>query len=334
MNAGPGDEATPRPSVHRVWTVFDGGAPRLDAYLAKRLAISRSRAVVLIDQGRVLLDGLGPKKSDPVVYGQVVEVEIPPPVPVQARPQAIPLNIVHEDRDLVVVDKQADLVVHPGPGHRAGTLVNALLHHVGDLSGIGGESRPGIVHRLDRYTSGLMVVAKSDRAHRELSQALRERAVERRYLTALWGRLHESPRTVDLRIGRDPRNRLRMAIVIGGRPARTHFRHLELWPGASLCEVRLESGRTHQIRVHAEAMGRPVVGDRVYGRGVANAVGGYDRRWVRRLAARARRQFLHAHRLEFVHPVTREPMVFSSALPADLEKIRTWARADARAGDG
>ena len=194
-----------------------------------------------------------------------------------------------------------------------------------DLSGIGGTLRPGIVHRLDRDTSGLMVAAKSDGAHRGLSRALGARRVKRIYLAALWGGLDERELVVERPIGRHPRDRTRMAVVEGGRPSRTRLRRLESWPAATLCEAALDTGRTHQIRVHAAAIGHPVVGDPVYGAGRERGFAGAARRWAVELAGRAGRQFLHAHRLEFEHPVTGRAMVFSAPLPPDLEAVRGWA---------
>lgn len=312
-------------SVHHRWTVGSGVQGRLDSHVADRTGLSRSRVAALMAEGRVLVDGRLAKKSEGVVPGRVVEVRVPPPAPSEAEPEDIPLEIVFEDRELVVVNKQAGLVVHPAPGHPGGTLVNALLHHVGDLSGIGGTLRPGIVHRLDRDTSGLMVAAKTDRAHRALSDALRERRVKRVYLAALWGMLAEERVVVDRPVGRHPRDRTRMGVVAGGRPARTRLRHLERWPAASLCEAALDTGRTHQIRVHAASIGHAVVGDEVYGPGRERGFGGEARRWAAELAARTPRQFLHAHRLEFDHPATGEVMAFRAPLPGDLAAVRGWA---------
>ncbi len=311
--------------VLRRWTTESGAGGRLDRHVAERTGLSRSRVAGLILEGHVLVDGRRSKKSEAVAPGRVVEVLVPPPGPSEAQAEDIPLEIVYEDRDLVVVDKQAGLVVHPAPAHPAGTLVNALLHHVGDLSGIGGTLRPGIVHRLDRDTSGLLVAAKSDRAHRGLSEALRDRRVRRLYLAALWGSLPEDRLVVDRPIGRHPGDRTRMAVVAGGRPSRTRLRHLERWPAASLCEAALDTGRTHQIRVHAASIGRAVVGDEVYGAGRERGFGGAARRWAAELAARTPRQFLHAHRLEFDHPVTGDAMAFRAPLPRDLEAVRGWA---------
>ena len=311
--------------THRRWTTEEGAKGRLDSYLAARLGLSRSRVAALLAEESILVDGRPGKKSEPVSPGQEMVARIPAPAPATARPQDIPLEIVYQDAELAVVNKQAGLVVHPAPGHPDGTLVNALLHHIGDLAGIGGTLRPGIVHRLDRDTSGLMVVAKSDRAHHALSAALKARRVKRIYLAALWGSLAEPRVTVDRPVGRHPRDRTRMAVVPAGRPSRTRFGHLESWPAASLCEARLDTGRTHQIRVHAAAIGHPVVGDALYGPGRERGFAGGQRRWAAELARRTSRQFLHAHRLEFDHPVTGEPLEFRAPLPAELETVREWA---------
>ena len=310
------------------WIAETDSRPRLDLYLAERLELSRSRASALIAAGHVRVNGRLPRKSAQVVAGQEIAAEIPDPAPSVARPQDIPLRIVFEDGEIAVIDKQPGLVVHPAPGHPDGTLVNALLHHVHDLSGIGGTLRPGIVHRLDRDTSGLMVVAKTDRAHRALSAALQARHVARTYLAALWGQLPDPNTTVDRPIGRHRRDRLRMAVAADGRPAVTHFRHLEAWPAACLCEVRLETGRTHQIRVHAAAIGHPVVGDALYGAGRERGFAGPQRPWTESLARRTPRQFLHAHRLAFAHPVVGEALTFESPLPRDLAAVREWALGD------
>ena len=319
----------------RQWTAGADAAGRLDSYVAARLGLSRSRAAALLVAGDVLVDGRVPKKSDPVSPGQRVEARIPAPAPTRAEAQDIPVEIVFQDAELAIVNKQPGLVVHPAPGHPDGTLVNALLHHVGDLSGIGGTLRPGIVHRLDRDTSGLMVVAKTDRAHQALSAALKARRVKRVYLAALWGTLGERRMEVTRPIGRHPRDRIRMAVVPGGRYAVTRFSHLESWPersgaaamtpAASLCEAELGTGRTHQIRVHAAAAGHPVVGDALYGAGRERGFAGSQRGWAAALARRTPRQFLHAHRLAFHHPVTGTAMTFAAPLPPDLAEVREWA---------
>ena len=334
MNSGSDTGSLQGEGVRHHWTTEGGAEGRLDSHVAQRTGLSRSRVAALIAEGRVLVDGRPGKKSETVPQGRTVEVRVPPPAPSEAEAEDIPLEIVFEDRDVVVVNKQAGLVVHPAPGNPAGTLVNALLHHVGDLSGIGGTLRPGIVHRLDRDTSGLMVVAKTDRAHQGLSDALRERRVTRIYLAALWGTLPEERVVVDRPIGRHRTDRTRMAVVVGGRPARTRLRHLEEWPAASLCEAKLDTGRTHQIRVHAASIGHAVVGDEVYGAGRERGFGGGGRRWAVELAARTPRQFLHAHRLEFDHPVTGEPLAFRAPLPGDLAAVRGWVVGDERGSPG
>jgi 23S rRNA pseudouridine1911/1915/1917 synthase len=310
----------------RVLLEGDGADERLDSWLASRLDLSRSRATQLIEQGRVTLNGAVPKKRDRAGPGDVVEVRIPAPQPSSLTPEDIPLTIVHQDDDLLVIDKPAGLVVHPAAGNPTGTLVNALLHAIPDLSGIGGVLRPGIVHRLDKDTSGLMIVAKHDDAHRTLSEALKRREVRRAYLTAAWGRLAEDDMLVDAPIGRDPNERKRMAVVPDGRAARTRFRRLERWRAADLVRAELETGRTHQIRVHLLHLGHPVVGDRTYAPDRHKGFGGPERAWAAGLARRVPRQFLHAAELRFVHPRTGEAMRFDSPLPPDLAAAAEWAR--------
>lgn len=304
---------------------------RLDAWVADQLAgLSRSRTAQLIADGRVRLNGAAAKKSERLEVGDVVEVEIPDPEPSDVEAEAIPLEIVYEDGHLAVVNKPAGLVVHPAPGHRTGTMVNALLHHMDDLSGIGGVKRPGIVHRLDKDTSGLLIVAKHDRSHRRLSAALKRRDIHRIYLTACWGHLEGDRRTVDAPVGRSHRNRKRMAVVDDGRRAVTHFRRVERWLSADLLEATLESGRTHQIRVHLAHIGHPVVGDDLYGAGGARGISGSGHLWARELERMVPRQFLHAHRLRFEHPVTGGPMEFEAPLPAPLAEAAAWAAEQSR----
>jgi 23S rRNA pseudouridine1911/1915/1917 synthase len=304
-------------------------ARRLDAWIALQLPeLSRSRVAQLIDDGRVRRNGRIPKKRDIPQPGDVIDIEIPPPEPAWLLPEPIPLDIVHEDDDLLVVDKPAGLVVHPAPGHRTGTLVNALLHHVGELTSVGGVRRPGIVHRLDKQTSGLMLVARTDSAHRALSAALKQRKVRRAYLAAAWGHIAHDELTVDAPIGRSAGDRKRMGVVAGGRNAVTHFRRVERWVAADLLEARLETGRTHQIRVHLMSIGHPVVGDPDYGGGGERGVSGPGRTWARELSRRVPRQFLHAWELEFRHPRTGEALQFRSPLPPDLASAAEWARAE------
>ena len=241
-------------------------------------------------------------------------MRVPPPRPLDVEPEAIPLRIIYEDEDLLVVDKPAGMTVHPAPGQTRHTLVNALLAHCRDLSGVGGVLRPGIVHRLDKDTSGLLLVAKNDRAHADLSRQLKERAVEKGYLALVRGRMEQAEGVIEGAIGRDPRNRKRMAIVEGGRPARTAYRVREYLDGMTLVEVAPSTGRTHQIRVHFAAAGHPIVGDALYGKPSA-LVG---------------RQFLHAYRLAFRHPRDGRHVAFESPLPPDLEEALRLAKGTAR----
>lgn len=314
------------PSRREALVVGPTDEGRLDAWLSDALGLSRSRVVGLVEKGLVEVDGARPRKSQAVSPGQRVVVEIPPPVEISAEPQDLPLDVVYEDASLLVVNKAAGMVVHPSAGHPSGTLVNALLYRVRDLSGIGGALRPGIVHRLDRDTSGLMVVAKEDRVHRALSDALKRREVRRLYLAASWGHLPSTPLTIDAPVGRHPTDRKRMAVVEGGRRALTRVRVLEDWLAAQFLQVKLGTGRTHQIRVHLAHVGHPIVGDDVYGAGRHKGMTGTGRSWAAELARRVPRQFLHAARLEFEHPVSGEHMSFEAPLPSDLADAAAWAR--------
>lgn len=318
--------AAPEQRTHSL-TVPEGIEERLDRFVADSLELSRTRVQRLLADGSITVDGDVAKKSDPVVPGTTVRVVVPPAEPVDIVAEELPLDLVYEDESLAVVNKAAGMVVHPAPGHRDGTLVNALLWHMPDIAGVGGRLRPGIVHRLDRDTSGLLVVAKSDRAHQGLSDALRHRRVRRLYLAAAWGHLDESPVTVDAPIGRHPRDRKRMAVVETGRRAVTRVRVRERWKRADLLDVALKTGRTHQIRVHLAHLGHPVVADAVYGQGWERGMGGPARAWARDLARRTPRQFLHAAQLAFDHPLSGERMRFEAPLPADLAAVAAWARA-------
>jgi len=306
----------------------DSAGDRLDRYVAGHSDLSRARVQALVAEGRVRVDGHVAGKADRLETGQEIEVRIPPPVALEAQPEDIALDVLFEDPSLLVVNKPAGMVTHPAPGHPTGTLVNALLAHTDDLSGIGGKLRPGIVHRLDRYTSGLMVVAKSDRAHHALSEALQRREIKRLYIAASWGHLSDSPLEIDAPIGRDPVERQRMAVVEKGRSAVTQVRVVERWLGAELLRVALGTGRTHQIRVHLAHIGHPVVGDTVYGLGWERGMGGKARQWAKELSRRVERQFLHSWRLSFEHPVSGETMRFESPLPADLKACAEWVRSD------
>lgn len=324
MDRGGGD----RQAQRDVLVVEEGQADRLDRFVSDRTGLSRTRVQGLIGAGLVTVDGRPALKSERLEAGASVSVEVPPAEPVEILAEDLPITVIHEDEDLLVVDKAAGMVVHPAPGHRSGTLVNALLFHVKDLSGVGGRMRPGIVHRLDKDTSGLMVVAKSDRAHIALSDALKRRRVKRLYRAACWGHLEESPIMVDAPIGRDPHDRQRMAVVEDGRNAVTRARVKERWLRADLLDVALQTGRTHQIRVHMAHIGHPVVGDEVYGSGWARGMGGPDRIWAKQLERRMHRQFLHAAELVFEHPVTGVRVRFRSPLPDDLASVAAWARSE------
>ena len=301
---------------------------RVDRILADRLGLSRTRVQKLLLGGLVSVNGEPARKSLVVATGDELEVVVPPVQPVKMIAEEMPLNIVHEDHALVVVDKPAGMVVHPAPGHRSGTMVNALLYHISDLSGVGGRLRPGIVHRLDQDTSGLLVVAKTDQAHHFLSDALRERRIKRVYRAVVWGHLSTTMMTINASLGRDSKDRKRMAVREDGRVAISHLRVREQWARADFLDVRLQTGRTHQIRVHLAHIGHPVVADPVYGAGWERGMGGAQRAWARELARRVPRQFLHAAELSFEHPVTGIEMHFEADLPDDLSGVAAWARGE------
>jgi len=308
--------------------VEPGESGRLDRFVSERLDLSRTRVQTLLTEGRITLDGRPARKSESVAPGMRVEVTVPPPAVVDIPAQDLPLDVVFEDEHLLVVNKAAGMVVHPAPGHRTGTLVNALLFHVRDLSGVGGRLRPGIVHRLDRDTSGLLVVAKSDAAHHHLADALKKRRVRRIYLAAAWGHVEESPLTIDAPIARDRKDRKRMAVAADGRSALTRIRVRERWERADLLEVALKTGRTHQIRVHLSHVGHPVVADPIYGAGWERGMGGPARAWAQELARRTPRLFLHASELAFDHPVGGRRMRFRAELPSELATVAAWARGE------
>ncbi len=295
----------------------DGSGVRLDRFLVSMLADhSRSQIQRLIKDGHVQVAGRPAKANQPVKAGQPVAVEVVAPAEPTPRPEPLPLQILYQDSDLIVVDKPAGMVVHPAAGHAGGTLVNALLHHVDDLSGIGGEKRPGIVHRLDRGTSGLMVVAKHDAAHEELARQFHDREVEKEYTALVWGEV-QAGRRIDLPVGRDPSDRKKMsARARRAREAVTRIVRAEHFGRVlTLAQVAIHTGRTHQIRVHLSAIGHPVVGDSLYG-GLRRRVRG-DIRAVTHLE----RPFLHAARLAFKHPGDGRRMEFVSELPADLQRV-------------
>lgn len=285
----------------------DKAGARLDRFVAEACPdLSRSYLQKLIEAKSITVDGKAAKAATRLTPGAIVRVSIPPPRPATMLEERIPLNIVYEDEDLLVVDKPAGLVVHPAPGHPGGTLVNALLARYPNLR-ITDTLRPGIVHRLDKDTSGLMVVARNDRAFASLVDQMKKREVVKEYLVLVHGRLSVDEGVVDAPIGRDPRHRKMMAVVPGGKPARTLFRVVERLDSYTLVKARLETGRTHQIRVHFASIGHPVVGDRVYG--------------PRKAEVQIDRQFLHAHRLSFKLPGTGRVVDFESPLPADLRQV-------------
>ena len=283
-------------------------APRLDLFVAAALDLSRTQSATLIANGHVKVDGRGERASYRPNAGESVIVDIPAPTSRPVIAEDIDLVIAFEDEDVLVVDKPAGMVVHPAPGNWSGTLVNALKGRGGALSDLGGEDREGIVHRLDKETSGLLLVAKTDRAHRKLGAAMAKREIVRRYAALSWGHLDSDAVTVDKPIARDPRDRKRMAVVSTGRSARTDFVRLARFDSVDLLRAHLHTGRTHQIRVHLSSIGHPVAGDDTYG-------GGGGRRL---LALPPKRHFLHAAWLRFQHPGSGEPVELRSLLPAEL----------------
>ena len=300
------------------FTVLSDQTERLDRFLADQLGLSRTQAARLVADKRVSVDGKTARASRLLARGERVLVQLPqdePPRTLQPRP--IPLALVYEDEHLAIIDKPAGLVVHPAPGHWDDTLVNALVARGTTLAG-GAEGRPGIVHRLDRDTSGLMIVAKTDLAHRRLGAAIAARRVSRSYAALSWGHLDASPLTIEAAVARHPRDRKRMAVSDRGRSARTDAWVVARFDAVDLLRLELHTGRTHQIRLHLEHAGHPVVGDPVYGGGGRRRISGANRRAAQRIAAAAPRQALHAAALAFRHPVSGAPLEFTSEWPADL----------------
>lgn len=306
-------EPTPEHLYRRGFTCESYASPRLDAFLAKRLPqMSRSYIKDLIGAGLVQVDGAAAKPSTKLGVGAKVVIEVPQPKDASAKAEDIPLTIKYQDEHLAVVVKPRGMLSHPAPGKYHGTLVNALLHHIKDLSGINGELRPGIVHRLDRDTSGIMVVAKHDEAHRRLQNLFRDRDLTKRYLALVSGRLAQPRGLVDIPIGRHKHKRYQMAAVATGKEARSEFQVLRTYGDSTLVVVRILTGRTHQIRVHMSHIGHPVVGDQMYGnRKDGRFPGGFA---------------LHAWNLAFEHPFTQEAMRFYHPLPADFREClgRLW----------
>jgi 23S rRNA pseudouridine1911/1915/1917 synthase len=284
---------------------------RLDVFLASHAAISRSRAQKLIADELITVDGAPGRKNHCLTRGELITWEVPEPEPEEIVPEDIPLDIVFEDEHLIVIDKTAEMVMYPGPGHSSGTLLNALLARYPDIEGVGGKGRPGVFHRLDRGTSGLVAVARTEEAYTAMVEKIREREVERTYIALVVGSIPAEAGTIDAPMARSRGNRKKMAVdMYAGRRAVSTFKVLERFGSEfTLVQVSLETGRTHQIRVHFAHIGHPVAGDAEYSRGKASRQLGLER------------QFLHAHRLKFAHPVTGETMEFSSDLPDDLAHV-------------
>src|SRR5581483_10929929 len=292
-----------------LWVTPHNLPDRLDLYLMKRgIPFSRSRIQKLIAEGQIRVNDRTIKPSYRVREGDRIEICIPPPAPLELIPEAIALDVVYEDESLLVINKPAGMVVHPAPGHDQGTLVHALLHHCKNLTGIGGRERPGIVHRLDKETSGIMVVAKTDQAHQRISKQFKHHTIDRRYLALVCGRMEKKTGKVVLPIGRDRIDRKKIsARTSHPREAETRFVVRENFKSAAFLEVYPQTGRTHQIRVHMAHLGHPVIGDKVYGGRPARA-----------FELEVGRQMLHAERLGFIHPESGERMTFSAPLPEDM----------------
>ena len=285
--------------------IVEATSNRLDKYIAEHTDLSRSYIQKLIHEGNILVGGRTSRPKRGVTENEKITITIPPPEPIEVKPENIPLNIIYEDDDLLVIDKPAGLTVHPAAGNWSGTLVNAILAHCPNISGIKGSVRPGIVHRLDKDTSGLIVVAKNDAAHLSLSKQIKNRKITKRYLALVSGHLTPREGAIEGPIGRHPKDRKKMAIVTNGREARTFYRIKDYIGDNTLLELSPETGRTHQIRVHLSSIGYPVVGDTVYG-GKSKSIN---------------RQFLHAYRLGFRLPSSGEYIEFESNLPKDLEEV-------------
>lgn len=278
---------------------------RIDKILAEKTSYSRSQLADWLKNGHALVNQQAVKGNYKVKAGDLIEITIPEAETVELKPENIPLEIVYQDSDVAVVNKPQGMVVHPAAGHPNGTLVNALMYHIKDLSGINGELRPGIVHRIDRDTSGLLMIAKNDQAHQILSEELREKSTERQYLAIVHGTFQHDRGKIEAPIGRDPKNRQKQAVVAGGRDAITHFEVIERFENYTLVRLRLETGRTHQIRVHMQYINHPVAGDSLYGPNKT---------------LKGKGQFLHAGILGFTHPRTGEVMHFEAPVPEIFQK--------------
>jgi 23S rRNA pseudouridine1911/1915/1917 synthase len=331
------DEPLEEPEEREYVVPAELDGQRLDQAVTQLASdLSRAAAQRLIGDGLCLLNDRVPKRADRVTEGDRISLTILPPEPTDVAAEEIPLDVAYEDRDLIVINKPSGMVVHPAAGNPRGTLVNALLAHCRDLSGIGGELRPGIVHRLDKETSGLLVAAKSDAAHRGLAKQIAGRSAKRTYWALVWGEPSPGEGRVSAPIARHPRQRQMMAVVPGGREATTHYRVLETFRvdsergkqarTVSLVELDLETGRTHQIRVHLSHIGHPVLGDPVYGkqRSLPQSASPELQLALEGLQGQA----LHARKLRFVHPVTGQPMVFEAEPPEDFVRVLEALRLD------
>ena len=299
------------------------GITRLDSFIASKSELSRSAVAKLIEEENILLNGKPCSKKYIIKEGDKIEINLPELKPIVAKPENIPLDVIYEDKYLLVINKASGMVVHPAAGNYDGTLVNALLHHCKDgLSGINGEMRPGIVHRIDKDTSGLLVVAKTDEAHKKLSSQLAEHRIRREYHALVNGGFSNDEGTVDLPIGRNPCDRKKMAVIRNGssksRNAVTHYKVLERFGKISYLSLELETGRTHQIRVHMSSLGHSLLGDTVYGGG--------NTPFEKKHSALLSGQCLHAKRLSFTHPVTNEEMSFECELPEDFSALLSILR--------
>jgi len=305
-------------------------ARRLDQFLSEAdLNLSRSQAKKLIEEGTILLNQKPTKPSAHLKKGDIVSGTLPEPEPLSLKPEPLPLLILYEDRSIIVVDKPPGMVVHPAYGNLSGTLVNALLYHCKDLAGINGVIRPGIVHRLDKDTSGVMVVAKDDQAYHELTKQFKNRTVEKIYLAIAYGQFSKEEGLIDSAIGRHPSQRKRMSTrTKKGRAATTRWRVVERLDGLTLLEISPQTGRTHQIRVHLSSIGHPVLGDPLYGR--KGRPGTIHDPVLKECVRRMNRQALHAHRLAFEHPRTGERVKFVSPIPQDMKDLLEWLRSKTR----
>jgi len=309
----------------------DESGQRLDLFLAgQNLNLTRSRIQNLIRQGRVLVDGARVKPNFKVKPNQIIRIEIPAPQISKIQPEKIPLDIVYEDKDLLVVNKPAGMVTHPAAGNRSGTLVNALLYHCRNLSGIGGVARPGIVHRLDKDTSGLLLVAKNDSAHLKLSRQLQDKSLFREYAAVVWGKMPQKKGTIDAPIGRKPTDRKKMSVTaVASRIAVTEYEVKESFRPCELLSIRLKTGRTHQIRVHLAYWGHPVTGDPEYGgrsKWINNLKSSAERNQAEEILKLISRQALHARKIGFIHPATGQYTEFESRIPLDMQELLAYLR--------